>query len=99
MRLSTSWHSLTNATGSLREQSRREPDGRKHRETAAINSEIAGDNPKPRIKHGRSVDSKRINAERFRVKMVRIHDSIREQFGPRLVRSDGSALYTFQVKR
>jgi hypothetical protein len=87
-----------NATGSLREQSRRENNGTKHRETMRINLECAADNPQPRIKRGKSVDTNRINQIAKSSKVRIAHDIIRMQFGPRLVKSDGTALYQCQVK-
>ena len=94
----TNWSTLINSTGSMREQSRREPNGSKHRETMQINCEVSGDNPQPRIKRGKSVDTTRINkaAKATRVRIA--HDIIRNQFGPRLVKKDGTALYQCQCK-
>lgn len=87
-----------NATGSLREQSRRENDGSKHRETMQINLECAGDNPQPHIKRGKSVDTKRINAITKSATIRTAHDIARMAFGPRLVKADGTALYQCQCK-
>jgi hypothetical protein len=82
----------------MREQARRESNGTKHRETMAINIECAQDNPRKR-NYGPSVDKENC-ADIVRARNVRVaHDVIRAQFGPRLVRKDGSALYRFQCKK
>lgn len=99
MGLSTNWSSLMNATGSMREQSRREPDGSKHRETASINREIAADcGPNPRS-NTPSIDKARIKAIIKDESKRRMHNDIMQRFGPRLVRKDGTALYRFQCKK
>jgi hypothetical protein len=99
MRLSTSWQRLITHKGTMREQSRRESNGRKHNETMEINAEIAGDNPQPRIKRVQSVDKARVNQALKVNREIKMHSDIREAFGPRLVKSDGTATYTFQYKR
>ena len=95
----TNWSTLINSTGSMREQSRREPNGRKHRETMQINCEVSADNPQSHIKRGKSVDTKRINDATKQTRVRIAHDIIRNQFGPRLVKPDGSALYCCQVRK
>jgi hypothetical protein len=95
----TNWSSLINSTGSMREQSRRESNGTKHRETMQINCEIAADNPQPKLKRGKSVDTARINAVTKETNKRIAHDIIRSAFGPRLVKPDGSALYCCQVRK
>jgi hypothetical protein len=83
----------------MREQSRREPNGSKHRETMQINCEIAADNPRERIKRGKSVDTERVN-QILKATNVRIaHDIIRNQFGPRLVKPNGTAIYQCQIRK
>ena len=99
MRMSTDWSSIMNATGSVREQSRRENNGSRHRETMAINIECNQDNPKPRIKRGPSVNTDRAN-EIIKANNARMmHQNIMQSFGPRLVKHDGTARYTFQCKK
>ena len=95
----TNWSSIMNATGSLREQSRRENNGTRHRETMSINIECNQDNPKVYAKRGPSVNTDRVNAIVHAANMRQVHDSIRERFGPRLVKKNGTALYTFQCKK
>lgn len=99
MRMSTDWSILMAASGSLREQSRRENNGSRHRETMAINIECAQDNPREYAKRGPSVDLKRANAIVIARNMRWIHDDIRARFGPRLVKPDGTAKYAFQCKK
>lgn len=98
MRMTTDWSSLMNATGSLREQSRRESNGTRHRETMAINIECAQDNPRV---YGRtpSVNRQAINESVKQQNKRIMHSDIMMRFGPRLVRKDGSALYQFQCKK
>lgn len=96
----SNWFEMRNRKGSQREQSRRESNGTKHRETAQINAEIAGDAGfKPQPKFGKSVDTQDINRATIRTKLLQVNDAIRMSFGPRLVRPDGTAMYLFQVKR
>lgn len=99
MRMSTDWSSLMIATGSIREQARRENNGTRHRETTQINAEIAADCPRQYAKRGPSVDTKRANAIINARNERQIHDDIRHRFGPRLVRPDGTALYQCQIKK
>jgi hypothetical protein len=99
LRVNQGWSLLSNLNCSWSEQSRRESNGRKHRESMQVNAEIAGDNPQPRIKRGESVDKARYNQLQFERKMRLVHDDIRMRFGPRLVRHDGTAIYTFQCKK
>lgn len=94
----SNWKSLMNATGNMREQSRRESNGTKHRETAQINREIMGDcGPNPRS-NTPSIDKARIKLMVKDASKRRMHSDIMQRFGPRLVRKDGTALYTFQCK-
>lgn len=95
----SSW-SMHTRKGSVSQQKSRETNGRPNREQMAINSEIAGDSGwKRQDKQDEpDVDKARINAERKRSLIAQVHDDIRARFGPRLVRSDGSALYQFQCK-
>jgi hypothetical protein len=96
----SNWFQLANAKCSWTEQKRRENNGTAHRETNAINSEIAGDNDWQREQSKRaSIDKARINRGIMQAKMMQVHDSIRAKFGPRLVRKDGTALYTFQCAK
>ena len=102
MSMTTNWQSITHSVGSMREQSRRERNGSRHKETSAINREC---NEFKRefgtVKHADSIpmDKARINAEVKRKTMAQLHDDIRSRFGPRLVRRDGTALYGFQCKK
>jgi hypothetical protein len=95
----SNWQALSIRTGTLREQSRRESNGTKHRETTSINMEIAGDcGPNPRS-NTPSIDIARINAQTKATNKRIMHSDIMMRFGPRLVKSDGTARYTFQCKR
>lgn len=100
MRLSTSWDRLIQSKTGWKEQSRRENNGSKHRETMSINAEIVGDSADalPQSKQHLRIDKARITASiKFR-REQKMHDTIRAAFGPRLVKSDGTARYTFQCR-
>ena len=99
MQTSHAWNELAIRKGSISQQKARETNGRPNREQMAINSEIAGDNPSKHYSHGRSVDTKSINAATQSTKIRQAMDLARIAFGPRLIRKDGTAIYRFQVKR
>lgn len=96
--MTTRWDRISNAKGSLTEQTRRERNGARHRETMSINAEIAGDAGHRKRSKTLSIDKVRINGAIFVNRYITKCEKLRESFGPRLVRPDGTAIYTFQKK-
>ena len=83
---------------SIREQSRRESNGTKHRETAQINAEIAGDGYVSKQKQQRQhIDKARFNASVLRNRLDHAYNDARIAFGPRLVLPDGTARYSLAI--